>query len=348
MRSRPLVIVAVASATACSIWAALDNPYKIEPMAHPDGSDAAPSELADAGDADAPPGPNRVVDAGFAPYAIAVYGDTVYAVDERVQIHAAYDAGTNFTTFWAGDGGDTFLLQANAIAASQAGVFWTVAAGVRYCAVDGGGCGFLASATTPQAIAASDSVVAWIDSIGVRACTMPLAVCNPVVLAASRGARHLAAGPGGAVAWSDGGTTIHFANSAGNSAIDVAPHDVSVVATDSTSGNLYWEGQDAVGFVHFDGTGDTISANLTSGSRPTELFAARGVVYWSLHPTNGVVSYCRFDSAAGCSPAILPTGGMGAATTNHGIVANSRRVLAIVSSDINRFTPELFVWRLPP
>jgi hypothetical protein len=119
------------------------------------------------------------------------------------------------------------------------------------------------------------------------------------------------------------------------------------VATDSTSGNLYWEGQNAVGFVHFDGTGDTRSANLTSGTKPTELFAARGVVYWSLHPTNGVVSYCRFDSNAACSPANLPTGVAGV-TTNHGIVANSRKVLAIVSSDINRFSPELFVWRLPP
>lgn len=337
---------AAASMAGCSIWAALDDPYKSDeapsaPEASVDpGRDATIDSPAEA----APPAITRIVDAGFVPYAIAAHADTVYVVDDRARVHVAYDAGTKFATFWAGDGGDTFL-PTNHIAASAEHVCWTVSDGIRYCEADGGECGRLPSTTTPTWIAANDPVVAWIDTAGVRVCTTPLATCTPTTLAGSKGALSLAAGPNGNVAWTTGGESIHVTKGQTTSAINLS-YQVSLVATEGTSDNLYWEGQYAVGFVHFDGTGSTVS-QVASSSKPTQLFAARGFAFWSLlsgsPPTN--VSYCRFDTTTTCVPRDLPTGVAGR-TTDFGIAANSRDVYAIINSLDYAFPSELLMWRL--
>jgi hypothetical protein len=341
---RRFAAAAAASMTGCSIWAALDDPYK---------SDEAPEVSFDAGrdatiDAPAeaaPPATTRIVDAGFVPYAIAAHADTVYVVDNRARVHVAYDAGSKFTTFWAGDGGDTFL-PTNHIAASAERVCWTVADGVRYCEADGGDCGRLPSTSAPTLIVANDPVVAWVDNAGVRVCTTPLATCSPTTVAGSKGALSLAAGPNGNVAWTTGTETIHVAKGQTTSAINMSPFQVSLVATEGTSDDLYWEGQYAVGFVHFDGTGGMVSP-LASGSKPTQLFAARGLVFWSLlsgsPPTS--VSYCRLDTTTTCVPHDLSTG-VGGRTTDFGIAANSRDVYAIINSLDDAFPSELLMWRL--
>ena len=340
---RLAVAVATASLTACSIWAAIDDPYKNDQAPTEGPHDASLDAHVEAG----PPAVSRV-DAGFIPYAIAAHGDAVYVVDNAARVHVAYDAGTQFTTFWAGDGGDTFL-PTNRIAASADNVCWTVTSGVRCCAADGGPCALLESANAPTSIAANDPVVAWIDGTGVRVCTRPLAVCAPSTLAGSKGAQSVAAGPGGSVAWTGGGQTLHLSKGQANTAIDL-PYQVSLVATEGTSDNLYWQGQDAVGSLHFDGTAST-HAPVASPSKPTQLFVARGFVYWSLAsgslPTS--ISYCRFDSTTmTCSPRALASGAAVAGRAmNFGIAANSRDVLTIVSSVDDAFPPELLMWRLP-
>ncbi len=346
---RLAVAAATASASACSIWAAIDDPYKSEESAY-GGRDASADGPAD-GPVDAN-GPDaaaiaviRVVDAGFVPYAIAARGDTVYLVDDRARVHVAYDAGTTFMPFWTGDGGDTFL-PTNRIAVSASDVYWTVSKGVRYCAADGGGCGILPSESAPTSIAASDPVVAWVDGTGVRVCTTPPAVCKPATLAGSKGALGVAAGPDGYVAWTSGGESIHVTKGEESSVISL-PYQASVLATEGTSDDLYWEGQYAVGVVRFDGTASTNSP-LASGSKPTQLFAARGIVFWSLTgspPTS--VSYCRFDTTTSCTPHDLASG-LSGRTTNLGIVADSHEVLAVVSSLDDAFPSELLMWRLPP
>ncbi len=336
---------ATASAMACSIWAAIDDPYKNDKVPADAGPDSSVDGPAEASRTDAA-AVTRVVDAGLGPYAIAAHGDTVYVVDNRARVHVAYDAGTTFTPFWTGDGGDTFL-PTNRIAASADDVCWTVSNGVRYCAADGGGCGLLPSASAPTSIAASDPVVAWIEETGVRVCTTPPALCHPFTLAASKGALSVAAGPDGTVAWTDGGKTIHV--SKGQDGIDISlKYEASVLATEGESDDLYWEGQFAVGVVRFDGDGGAFSP-LSSGSKPTQLFAARGFVFWSLlagsPPTS--ISYCRFDSTTPCESKDLASG-LAGRTTNFGIVADSREVLAIVSSLDDAFPSELLMWRLPP
>jgi hypothetical protein len=329
--ARLVVAAGVAASAACSIWAALDDPYKADPASSDTGGDAGPA--------------NRAVDAGFVPGAIGAYGDTVYVVDDQAQVHVAYDATTTFTSFWAGDAGGVFLIQRNGVAANAAGVFWTVSTGVRYCGIDAGGCGVLPAANA-RAIAASDGVVTWIDDTGVRICTLPLDACNPATLAASRSAARLAAGPNGTVAWTDGGTTIHLASNLGSASVDFSPYEIDVIATDTTSGDLYWEGPSGIGFLQVPDGGDTVS-QLFSNTKPTALFADRGVAYWSL-ATTGLVQHCRFDPDAGCSPHNLALPGLRGPLTTHGIVANSRKVLAIVSQGNSLFPPALVEWPLPP
>jgi hypothetical protein len=337
--SRSLLGAAAATLTACSVWAALDDPYKSDAPGPGDGGDSAGDA---GGPRDAAVG-RRVLDAGFVPYAIAVHGDTTYAVDPLGGVHVAHDASTNFTDFWTGDGGDTFALQTNAIAATASGVFWTVSGGIHHCGVDGGGCGFLPVSGAPRAVAASDPVVAWIDNGGVRTCAMGLAGCVPTSVAGSRGAVSVAVGPPGIVAWTDGGSTVQLEDGTRSSSIPVR-FDVALVATDDLSGSLYLVGQGGVGFMPFDG-GPGAAFPLTSMTKPIEFFARRGVAYWSLRGNSGIVLYCRCDSGAGCSPKLLVNGLTPAPTTNDGIVATSRDVLAIVSSNVGS---ELFVWRLPP
>jgi hypothetical protein len=340
--TRLVFATAAAALAACSIWAAIDDPYKNDSASSDGASYAAVDGSRDGGAGDAV---SRTFDAGFPPNAIGVYGDTVYAVDKEAQVHVAYDASTPFTNFWNGDAGGVSLIQRNEVAANAAGVFWTVSSGVHYCGVDGGGCGFLSS-TNASAIAASDSVVAWIDDTGVRVCAMPIDRCNPATLGASRGAARLAAGPNAAVAWTDGGTMIHLVNGSDSGAVDLFPYEVDLIATDATSGALYWEGPTGVGFLQFDGGGRTI-ADLYSNTKPTALFADRGVVYWSLAAT-GVVQHCRLDPDAGCSPRDLASDGLRTPQMIHGILATSRQVLAIVSSGNSLFPPSLVEWPVPP
>jgi hypothetical protein len=346
-----LVALAVAASTACSIWAAIDDPYKAEATGD---SGARPP---DAGtDADAEAGAvNRVVDAGFSPYAIAAYGDTVFVVDDSAQVHVAHDAGTTFESFWTGDGGDTFVLT-NKIAASDAGVFWTVGTpagtGIRYCALDGGACGFLQRGGKPGVIAASDSVVAWAVTGNIESCptTAPLSACTPALRQIlPTVSPSIAVGPDGTIAWVSGGTIIRFDGPRGRSMVNLGQYTADVVATDAVTGNLYWEGQDAVGYMAFDGTGSTISP-LQSGAKPTQLFAANGTVFWSLlfttSPTT-IVSYCQFDSDAGCAPRQLLPNVTGKSADN-GLIANSREVMTAVSYPVDSFPgPELVVWRSP-
>jgi hypothetical protein len=340
--ARLVFATGVAALASCSIWAALDNPYKNDPVGPDDGGAFAVDGPAEAGGREAAGG-RRVLDAGFFPYAIAVHGDTVYAVDPQAAVHVAYDASTTFTGFWTGDGGDTFLLQTNGIAATASGVFWTESAGIRYCSADGGGCGLLPLGNAPRGVAASDPVVAWIDNTGVRMCATGLAGCAPASVAGSRGAASVAVGPGGVVAWTDGGKTVELTDGLGSTAVAV-PYDVALVATDEVSGNLYWVAQAALGFMQFDGGGGGV-VTLPSSTKPMELFARAGVAYWNLRGNSGYVLYCRFDSDAGCSPKELANGLTPGPTMSDGIVATSHDVLAIVSSNL---TSALFVWRVPP
>jgi hypothetical protein len=340
--ARFVFALGVTALTACTIWAAIDNPYKTDRAS----SDGATELLVDgSADAGEEASANRAIDVGFVPNAIGSYGATIYAVDDMAQVHVAYDASTTFTNFWAGDAGGVFLIQRNGVAANAVGVFWTVSSGVHYCGVDAGNCGLLPS-TNARAIAASDSVVAWIDDTGVRVCTIPIDACTPATLGASRSAARLAAGPNAAVAWIDGGTAIHFASGLASDTIDLFPYEVDVIATDATSGALYWEGPTAVGFLQFDGGNNAVS-DLYSNTKPTALFADRGMVYWSL-ATTGVVQHCRLDLDAGCSPRDLAATGLRTPQTTHDILATSRKVLALVSSGTSLFSPTLVEWPTPP
>jgi len=347
---RPFVALTVVAATACSIWAAVDDPYKANTAGMAMSEDAGATSgdsslLLDGGEAGMR-SMSRVVDAGFTPYGIAAFGDTVYVVDDQSQIHVAYEAGTSFTTFWSGDAGDVFFIQTNDIATSVEGVFWTVSAGIRFCSHDGGGCGFLPSSDEPKAIAARGPIVAWIDNTGVRVCRTGLANCNPVpgALAASKSAQRLAVGPIETVAWTDGGTRIHFESPSGSTFVDLQG-EATLVATDESSGELAWVGPTAVGRMPFDGGPGELS-RLTSVPKPTALFAGRGAIDWSLHASNSVSS-CRFDDAGICAPIEYPSGLGALVTTSRGIVADSREVLAVFSSDNdNHFRPVLVAWRL--
>jgi hypothetical protein len=337
--ARAVIAVAIATATACSIWAAIDDPYK-SGSGITGAGDSSIKGPADAGNPNGMFAP-KVIDAGFNAFAIAAYGDNTYALEAHGQVFAAYDASTRFTSFWTGDAGGVPTIQRNGIAASASGVFWTLSNGVRYCAIDGGACGSLVSWDS-GAIAASDSLVAWVDTSGVRVCSMPVGGCIPTTLSASRSAAHLAAGPNGSVAWTNGGMTIHLGNGQGNFVVD-EQYPVAALATDAIGQELYWQGPGALGFLEFDGGGSNGSSVLYSGVSATQLFAVGGVAYWSL-ANFGVVQYCRFDSSQiGCVPSDLQTNVRGALTFD-GIVANSRNVLALLHND--RFS-ELIAWRVP-
>ena len=353
---RPCLAVALATASACTIWVALDDPYKrADDGSAPDSSVLVDTDGGDAADvisSDAAPSDGsdrdvvRIVDAGFTAFGLAAYGESFYAVDDQAQVHVASGAGT-FTDFWVGDAGGSFFLQTNELAASAAGVFWTLSTGIRYCALDGGTCGLLATSTSPRAIAARETTVAWVDDTGVRVCNAPLDSCKsvPPAFAASRGAQRVAVGPGSEVAWTDGGTRLHFAGDLGTSFVDL-PSQASLVATDEASGYLYWVGSFAVGALPFDGGVGETSA-LTSRTAPTALFASSGVAYFSLHASNSV-SYCSFDDGGSCVPREDPSGVGVIDTTCWGIVANSKKLLALFSADVDpHFQPVLVGWRLP-
>jgi hypothetical protein len=348
-----LVVIGATAVAGCSIWVVLDDPYKKDAAFRGDdgpASDAAESDgstddgsAADAGGAGDVGVGTRTLDATFVPSGIGVYADNVYVVDDGAQVHVASGGSTRFTSFWAGDAGGTFLIQRNGIAASGAGVFWTVSSGVRYCGIDGGACGLL-PAPNARAIAASDSVVTWIDDTGVRSCAPPLDACSPTTASASKSAVRLAAGPNGVVAWTDGGTIVHIAAGDASAPVDLSPYEANVIATDTASGRLYWEGLLGVGALQFDGGGQSVS-RLTSATKPTALFVDHGVVYWGLA---AVVQHCRYDDDAGCAPSDLPSTGLRGPLTIHAMVADSRKVLAVVSSDMSLFLPIIAVWPTPP
>jgi hypothetical protein len=337
----PFVAACVGLASACSIWAALDDPYK-SPAA-PGGESATDGGVeAEAGIVDA--AINRVVEAGFAPWAIAAYGDTVYAVDDHVKVHVAYDAGTSFTLFTRGDGGDSFLLDTNGIAANADGVFWTVGSGVRHCAPDGRACGLIAGGS-PGEIAAGDSVVAWLDDGGVRTCTTPIKACTPATIPGSANAMHIAAGPNGVVAWTDGQQTIHLVSADGTTALDAGPFGASLLATDWATDELYWLTEKGVGFAQFDGGGET-AHQLSLDNPLVAFFASRGIVFYSLNGS-AFVYHCHFDDAhVACSnPGELSNGLP--QTTNRGIVANSRLVLAVATFNDSARAAVLLAWPVP-
>jgi hypothetical protein len=315
-----LVAAVVAASTACSIWAALDDPYKSE--AASDAGSGSPDAGADV--------VSRVLDAGFVPYAIGSYGDTVYAVDDHASVHVAYEGGTDFSLFWTGDAGDLFDPATDGIAANASGVFWTVGRGVRYCASDGGACGFLPTMNPPKEIAASDFAVAWVDPmVGVRECTTPLSSCtNPLTFLAGKLAKNVAVAPDGTVAWAIGTSDIRF----GGIGTVSLPAQAYFVAIDATTGELYWVGPAALGVVSFDGgVGPTTS--LTSPT-VTALFADHGVAYWSV---NGYgIESCAFAPDAGCTSVkdVLTGVPMGRGNPQaREIVATSRNVFAVVTSD---------------
>ena len=58
-------------------------------------------------------------------------------------------------------------------------------------------------------------------------------------------------------AWTDGGTAIQRSEGDASTTSDLDPFDVDLLATDFTSGELYFVGQAGVGFLSFDGGGAT-------------------------------------------------------------------------------------------
>ena len=349
--ARASVLSAVAATVAaCSLWAAIDDPYKsdltlVSEAGGPDATqDAGTREAAasDGGGRDAMAPARRLVDAGCIPYGIAAHADTVYVVDPYGSICVAHNGSATFDSFWISDASDTFTPQTNAIAATATGVFWTMSDGIRFCSTDGGGCGFFPLTNAPRDIAAGSSVVAWIDNSGVRTCATGLAGCVPVSVPGSRGAASVAVASTGAVAWTDGGTTIELDERAASQSVPVR-FDIAVLAADEITGSLFWVGQGGVGYIRLDGgSGDW---PVESMSKPIELFARAGIAYWSVKNGNGVIVYCHIDSDAGCDPQLIVNGAMPVPTTSDGIVATSRDVWAIVRSSTDS---QLFLWRLSP
>jgi hypothetical protein len=125
-------------------------------------------------------------------------------------------------------------------------------------------------------------------------------------------------------------------------AVAAGPNHSLAWADDSTSGELYWEGQYGIGTAQFDG-GVGAFQSLTSGSKPTALFAYNGVAYWTLH---GMVraSHCRFVDG-GCMAADLPSGLSWMNMTGRGIAASSRNVMAVFTPDISMHNSVLVFWR---
>jgi hypothetical protein len=346
---RLAVAAAIAASTACTIWAAIDDPYKSDNVS-PGGAGG-----------DAAPPANRLIDAGFSPYAITAMGDTVFVLDNQAQVHVAYDAGTRFELFWVNDAGETVTTQ-NRIAVSDAGVFWTVNKGIRYCALDGGACGLLPRpTTTPTAIAASDSMVAWIDTtglpLGIGRCSTPVDQCKPAPIALNIAPASLAVTQDGTVAWVAESNVLHFENARGRSSV-VLPQKADVVAADPAMNHFYWEGQGGIGLVQSDalvadaGYDGTYSP-LSSGAPPNQLFAANGDVYWSI-PTSSAIDpmfsnlyACRFEADGGCPPRDLG-GAFLSRRVAQGVVATSRQVLAVLTSPVVMAQPpELLVWNSP-
>jgi hypothetical protein len=349
---RPLFGAVIAASSACTLWAALDDPYKSDSVGM--------GPPADAGlDADSAPPPNRLIDAGFSPYAIAAMGDTVYVLDNQAQVHVAYDASTNFEPFWLNDAGETVSVQ-NRIAVSDAGVFWTINGGIRYCALDGGACGtLLRPATSPTAIAASDSMVAWIDSTmpyGIGRCSTPIDQCKPAPIPTigNAPATSLAVTKDGTVAWVFAEqTNLRFDGTRGRSFVSL-PQKADVVAADPATNNFYWVGAAGVGVVPANtlvpDAGYQGTYSQLTGNPPDELYAAGVDLYWTTPPGGAVtpmlasVYACRLDADGGCVARNLP-GAFLSKRIAQGIAATSRQVLVVLTSPNS--APELLAWPNP-
>jgi hypothetical protein len=329
---RPIVAASVAAASACSLWAALDDPYKSDPAALVDaGNEAAAA--------------SHVIDAGGAPYAVTAYGDNVYVVDDHAKVHVAVEAGTTFTTFWAGGTSDV-VGPTNRIAASSAGVFWSIVGGIRYCPLDGGACGLLPRGGTPTLIAAGDSVVAWKEAgdAGIGRCDVPLSQCTPTSIP-TEAPTSIAVEPDGTIAFASGRAVIGFVSGSGpRTFLPVKGYAIEYVATDTASGALYWIGPTGVGAVPFDAGTVPAPTPLDNGP-PSQLFALDGVAYWSV-PTQPAtaIDYCRF--ADGGCPHSSAVGTVAANNrTDQGIAATSRDVFTILAALSGN--PQLYVWGAP-
>jgi hypothetical protein len=330
---RPIVAASIAAASACSLWAALDDPYKNEPAAAVDaGSEAAVV--------------SHVLDAGFVPYAITAYGDNVYVVDKNAQVHVAADAGTSFTTFFVTDAGDTFD-PSNRIAASSAGVFWTIVKGIRYCALDGGARGLLPRGGIPTLIAAGDSVVAWKESgdAGIGRCDSPLSQCTPISLPTADPPNSIAVEPDGTIAFASKRYALGLVGGLGPKRVTLT-QEADFVATDQASGDLYWIGPYAVGVLPADG-GTTPTIAGLDNSQPSQLFALDGVAYWSVATTPTSLDYCKplVPGATTCSMS-LSLGMVQGVRIDQGIAATSRNVFTVLAFPASG-NPQLLAWGVP-
>src|SRR4029077_18114805 len=93
--ARLVVAGAVVGGTACSIWAAISDPYKSDRV---DAATGVPSSDART-DAGAHQPGRPIVDSGISPYAIAAYGDSVYLVGSHGEVEVARGASSSFATF---------------------------------------------------------------------------------------------------------------------------------------------------------------------------------------------------------------------------------------------------------
>jgi hypothetical protein len=331
---RPTFAASITAASACTLWAAIDDPYKSDQAATVDaGSEAAP--------------PGHVIDAGFVPYAVAAYGESVYVVDDQARVHVAAEAGTSFTTFFAPapDAGEVFDPY-NRIAASSAGVFWTIEKGIRYCALDGGACGLLPRGGIPSLIAAGDSVVAWKESgdAGIGRCNLPLSLCTPTS-EPTEPASAIAVEPDGLVAYASGRAAIGLVGGPGPRKGVLLPQRADYVATDPASGDLYWIGPYAVGVLAADGGTTSTYTPLANGT-PSQLSALDGVAYWSVPGTPTSIDYCKpLVPNTPCSGS-EPLGTASGLRNNQGIAATSRDVFTVLAFQ-GSGNPQLLFWSVP-
>jgi hypothetical protein len=282
----------------------------------------------------------------LSPYAVTAYGDNVYVVDDQAKVHVAVEAGTSFATFWAGDAGDV-VTSANRIAASSAGVFWTLVGGIRYCPLDGGACGLLQRGGTPTLIAAGDSVVAWKEAgdAGIGRCDVPLSQCTTPTSIPTEPPTSIAVEPDGTIAFAASNrAAIGFVGAGPRTFVPAKGNPVQYVAADTASGALYWIGPYGVGAVPFDAGMVSETAKLSNGT-PSQLFALDAVAYWSVPiPTETVINYCSFADG-GCQ-ASHPVGTVAANNrTDQGVAATSRDVFTILSGPSGN--PQLYAWSVP-
>jgi len=147
------------SATACTLWFALDHPY--DGLGAEGGADASPDldvQPSEGGPADASDIPPLRIPSNVS--ALAVYGDTLYAnglgqvyvYDEdagTLDLLVAHDASTN---------------EFKGIAVDDAGIFWTADDGIWFANLNGGGVPPsppISDPNNPQVLAADGPRLSW-------------------------------------------------------------------------------------------------------------------------------------------------------------------------------------------